>query len=317
MVARTACEKVIAGILKTRHWKTGCVFVFDFEEAQVESRKVSAPARSVRCPVSSSFEKIVFEGQVDEVLGPERQHGAWRVVRVLLKIGRYFVFIPIIVIGVSLFVLPTLAVCIAPLLCPALVWALGSWAGAAVNPHWGMFIGPALFGLLYAAVFARYWKGFLGSGAGWRYWPVIHQEGFPEIGLGYGGTKLTTAPSLFGLALDTAAAALFGLGDPFGAGKGIWVLLVLGIFTLWGFCWGIYLGWTRPRGPHFFMDIAGVLPSNMIPVLVAGKPGDGAPPSFFPERRWRWALGCGLGYGLQASLLGLAALLIAGGLTGN
>jgi hypothetical protein len=65
------------------------------------------------------------------------------------------------------------------------------------------------------------------------------------------------------------------------------------------------------------MDIAGVLPSNMIPVLVAGKPGDFAPASFFPERRWRWALGCGLGYGLQASLLGLAALLIAGGLTGN
>src|SRR5262245_19135405 len=127
-----------------------------------------------------NLERYLFEGQVDEILGPDRRQGLWRGARVLLQVARFVILIPLLLPALAIFAVPTFALCLSPLLVPGLLWALGGLGTAALWPEGGAIVGAAAFALVYSAVAARWLNGYLGGGAGWRYWAIVHEEGFPE-----------------------------------------------------------------------------------------------------------------------------------------
>ena len=98
-----------------------------------------------------------------------------------------------------------------------------------------------------------------------------------------------------GILLDMAAAGSFGTAVAVAGGL-LWGLIGGAlVFAVWGGLWGLYLGTMLPRPGQRPIDLQAACPANFCCPW---------------ETPWhpfsiRWAVGCGAGYSLQATLLGI------------
>jgi hypothetical protein len=197
-----------------------------------------------------------------------------------------------------------------PLLLTGFIWCGGAILGGVVGQT---FVGKA--GLLpgsvlaagaaagiYSGIIGRY-VGWLGIGAGWRYWRENHasEVAFEEpFGAPRGHPK--TSPRLSDILLDIAAAC--ALAVAVASAGGLLQSAIAGalIFAVWGGLWGLHLGTMQPRPGRRPIDLQAACPANF------------CCPWETPWHRFsiRWALGCGIGYALQALLLGILPGLLGG-----
>jgi hypothetical protein len=259
------------------------------------------------------MERFVLEGYVDEFLG-YRKGGIWGFVKILLLMLRYLILGPFLLMCLLFcllfWLIPTLVVCWLPLVTTCLVWLggifLGGFLGQVLGGTEGLLIGSVagagVFSGLYAGFVSRKVPGFLGAGAGWRYWKTIHQAGMPETQLPVTPEEdslLGHSPTLIEILLDMAAACCLAAAAAVAGGVLGGLLAGLLAFGFWGVAWGVSMGATYPRGPRYGMDIAGICPANYFCALLCPM---GTP---FQGNSIRWALGCGIGYAIQVLPVGI------------
>jgi hypothetical protein len=197
-----------------------------------------------------------------------------------------------------------------PLLLTGLIWSggaiLGGVLGASFTGKAGLLAGSVLTAGaaagIYSGVICRY-VGWLGLGAGWRYWRENHTSGVAfEEPFMTPRSDPQTSPRSLDILLDIAAAC--SLAASVAVAGGLLQGSVAGalIFAVWGGIWGLYLGTMEPRPGGRPMDLQAACPANF------------CCPWETPWHRFsiRWAVGCGIGYGLQALLLGILPGLFGG-----
>jgi hypothetical protein len=199
-----------------------------------------------------------------------------------------------------------------PLVATAVVWlggsVLGGYLGYVLSGPEGVLlgsvVGAGVFSGIYSGLVSRYFsEWFLGAGAGWRYWRLLHKRGLPELPHDYEHSE-GYSPLALEIGLDMAAACLFAATCALARGWLGGALAGLLTFGLWGSVWGLYLGATVPREANYYMDFNGLAAANVFSRLLC--------PSPMPFARYsvRWALGCGIGYAIQALPLGIVPGMI-------
>ncbi len=194
-----------------------------------------------------------------------------------------------------------------PLLTTGMVWVggcvLGGYLGYVLSGPdgtlLGSVVGAGVFSGIYSGLIAPYFnKSFLGAGAGWRYWKLLHKRGLPELPNDYEHSE-EYSPRAVDIGLDVAAACLLAATCTLARGWLVGGLAGMLTFALWGVLWGLYLGASGPREANYYMDFNGVAAANIFSRLLC--------PSPMPFARYslRWTLGCGIGYAIQALPLGI------------
>jgi hypothetical protein len=197
-----------------------------------------------------------------------------------------------------------------PLLLTGLIWSggaiLGGVLGEAFAGKAGLLPGSVLaagaMAGIYSGVICRY-VGWLGLGAGWRYWRENHASDVAfEEPFGTPRSDPQTSPRPLDILLDTAAACTLAATVAMAGGLVQGSVAGALIFAGWGGIWGLYLGTMEPRPGRRPIDLQAVCPANF------------CCPWETPWHRFsvRWAVGCGIGYALQALLLGILPGLIGG-----